>query len=161
MTPTAEATKESETDSVDGVDPIQWTLAVQAVESEVYKVGGKSTAFAEYEIWGAQAKAFEAKMESGLFIMLPDTVIGDGKTLVAPTIANVETATTGGSDATVVLPTTLKDSTGADIAVTSVIKNQSLETQTNGSLAVGEYVAIFSADGYADVSSSFSVTNKA
>lgn len=30
LTPTAEATKESETDSVDGVDPIQWTLAVQA-----------------------------------------------------------------------------------------------------------------------------------
>lgn len=75
MTPTAEATKESETDSVDGVDPIQWTLAVQAVDSELYKVGTQAVPFAEYEVWGAQADAFATKMESGLFIMMPDTEI--------------------------------------------------------------------------------------
>lgn len=41
LRPTAEATKESETDSVDGVDPIQWTLAVQAADSDIYLNGGK------------------------------------------------------------------------------------------------------------------------
>ena len=29
----------------------------------------------EYEIWGEQAKDFAKKMESGLFIMQPDTVL--------------------------------------------------------------------------------------
>lgn len=161
MTPTAEPTKESETDSVDGVDPIQWTMAVQAVDSPIYQVGGQAKPFAEYEIWGEQAKAFAEQMESGLFIMLPDTVIGDGKTLVAPTIADVETATTGGNDGTVVLPTTLKDSTGADIAVTSKIYDENQAVKTNGQLAPANYTAVFSADGYADVSASFKVTDKA
>lgn len=161
MTPTAEPTKESETDSVDGVDPIQWTMAVQAVDSPIYQVAGKATPFAEYEIWGEQAKAFAEKMEAGLFIMLPDTVIGEGKTLVSPTIANVETATHGGSDATVVLPTTLKDSTGADISVTSKIYDENQAVKTNGQLAPATYTAVFSADGYADVTASFKVTDKA
>jgi hypothetical protein len=160
MTPTAEPTKESETDSVDGVDPIQWTMAVQAVESGIYKVAGKGTAFAEFEVWGEQAKAFEEKMESGLFIMLPDTVIGEGVTLVAPTIEDVQTATHGGNDGTVVLPTTLKNSKDEDVAVTSKIQNESLEPAVNGSLAPATYTAIFSADGYTDVSATFEVTDK-
>ena len=75
LTPTAEATKESETDSVDGVDPIQWTLAVQATDSDIYLNGGKKVPSIEYEIWGEQAKDFANKMEAGLFIMEPDTVL--------------------------------------------------------------------------------------
>lgn len=43
LRPTAEATKESETDSVDGVDPIQWTLAVQATDSDIYLNGDKKS----------------------------------------------------------------------------------------------------------------------
>ena len=78
LRPTAEATKESETDSVDGVDPIQWTLAVQATESDVYLNGDKKVPAIEYEIWGDQAKDFAKKMESGLFIMQPDTVLAGG-----------------------------------------------------------------------------------
>ena len=75
LRPTAEATKESETDSVDGVDPIQWTLAVQATESDIYLNGDKKVPAIEYEIWGEQAKDFVKKMEAGLFIMQPDTVL--------------------------------------------------------------------------------------
>ena len=77
MKPTAEPTKESETDSVDGVDPIQWTLAVQATESDIYLNGDKKVPAIEYEIWGDQAKDFAKKMEAGLFIMQPDTVLTD------------------------------------------------------------------------------------
>ena len=79
LTPTAEATKESETDSVDGVDPIQWTLAVQATDSDIYLNGGKKVPAIEYEIWGEQAKDFATKMEAGLFIMEPDTVLSTGE----------------------------------------------------------------------------------
>ena len=75
---TAEATKESETDSVDGVDPIQWTLAVQATESDIYLNEDKKVPAIEYEIWGDQAKDFAKKMEAGLFIMQPDTVLAGG-----------------------------------------------------------------------------------
>ena len=75
LKPTAEPTKESETDSVDGVDPIQWTLAVQATDSDIYLNNGKNVAAIEYEIWGEQAKDFAKKMESGLFIMQPDTAL--------------------------------------------------------------------------------------
>ena len=81
LRPTAEATKESETDSVDGVDPIQWTLAVQATESDIYLNGDKKVPAIEYEIWGEQAKDFAKKMESGLFIMQPDTVLAGAITL--------------------------------------------------------------------------------
>jgi hypothetical protein len=160
LTPTAEATKESETDSVDGVDPIQWTLAVQATESDIYLNGTKKVSSIEYEIWGDQAKYFATKMESGLFIMQPDTVLAGAITLVAPTIANVTTATHGGSDGTVTLPTALKDSNGADITVTSVIKNAQGVVKTNGQLAPGVYIVTFSAQGYSDVSAGFSVTDK-
>ena len=75
MTPTAEATSESETDSVDGVDPIQWEIAVQATASDIYTNQGYKVPQIEFEIWGEEAKAFEAKMEEELFIMLPDTVL--------------------------------------------------------------------------------------
>ena len=160
LTPTAEATKESETDSVDGVDPIQWTLAVQATDSDIYLNNGKKVPSIEYEIWGDQAKDFANKMEGGLFIMMPDTELSGGKTLIAPTISDVETATTGGSDATVVLPTTLKDSAGADVTVTSIIHDKNNAVATNGQLAPGTYTAIFSASGYTDVTATFVVTNK-
>lgn len=160
LTPTAEATKESETDSVDGVDPIQWTLAVQATDSDIYLNNGKKVPSIEYEVWGDQAKDFANKMEEGLFIMLPDTELAGGKTLVAPTINDVETATTGGSDASVVLPTTLKDNMDTDISVTSKILDDNLEEKTNGQLAVGTYTTVFSAKGYQDVSATFKVTDK-
>lgn len=160
LTPTAEATKESETDSVDGVDPIQWTLAVQATDSDIYLNNGKKVPSIEYEVWGDQAKDFANKMEEGLFIMLPDTELAGGKTLVAPTIADVETTTTGGADGSVILPTTLKDNTDTDISVTSKILDDNLGEMTNGQLSPGTYTAVFSAKGYQDVSATFKVTDK-
>ncbi|TKV30183.1 capsid protein, partial [Citrobacter sp. TBCS-11] len=123
LKPTAEPTKESETDSVDGVDPIQWTLAVQATESDIYLNNGKNVAAIEYEIWGDQAKDFAKKMESGLFIMQPDTELAGAVTLVAPVIPNVTTATKGRNDGTIVVPATLKDSKGGTVKVTSVIRD--------------------------------------
>ena len=78
LTPTAEATSESETDSVDGVDPIQWEVAVQATASDIYTNQGYKVPQIEFTIWGEQAKAYEKKMEEGLFILLPDTVIEGG-----------------------------------------------------------------------------------
>lgn len=92
LTPTAEPTFESETDSVDGVDPIQWTFSVQATASDVYTNDGTKVPFIEYEIWGEQAKNFEKKMEEELFIMLPDTVIDGGET--APTSVSLNKSTT-------------------------------------------------------------------
>lgn len=161
LTPTAEATSESETDSVDGVDPIQWTLAVQATESDIYTNGNVKVAKIEYDVWGKQAENFAKKMEEGLFVMLPDTVIeGDG-TLTAPTIADIETATTGGNDGTVVLPSTLKNQDNVDVPVTAVIKTSGGAAATNGQLAPGAYVVTFSASGYADVTAEFNVTDKA
>lgn len=161
LTPTAEATSESETDSVDGVDPIQWTLAVQATESDIYTNGNVKVAKIEYDVWGKQAENFAKKMEEGLFVMLPDTVIeGDG-TLTAPTIADVETATTGGNDGTVVLPSTLKNQDNVDVPVTAVIKTSGGISATNGQLAPGAYVVTFLASGYADVTAEFNVTDKA
>lgn len=159
LTPTAEATKESETDSVDGVDPIQWTLAVQATDSDIYSNGGKKVPAIEYEIWGEQAKDFAKKMESGLFIMQPDTVLAGAITLVAPVIPNVTTATKGNNDGTIVVPATLKDSKGGTIKVTSVIKDAHGKVATNGQLAPGVYIVTFSADGYEDVTAGVSVTD--
>lgn len=78
LTPTAEATNESETDSVDGVDPIQWEVAVQATASDIYTNKGYKVPQIEFTIWGEQAKAYEKKMEEELFILLPDTVIAGG-----------------------------------------------------------------------------------
>ena len=160
LRPTAEATKESETDSVDGVDPIQWTLAVQATDSDIYLNGGKKVPAIEYEIWGEQAKDFAKKMESGLFIMQPDTVLAGANTLVAPVIPNVTTARRGGNDGTIAVPTTLKDSNGHDVRVTSVIKDAHGKVETNGQLAPGVHTVTFSADGYKDVTAGASVTDK-
>ena len=159
LKPTAEPTKESETDSVDGVDPIQWTLAVQATDSDIYLNNGKNVAAIEYEIWGEQAKDFVKKMESGLFIMQPDTVLAGAITLVAPVIPNVTTATKGNNDGTIVVPTTLKDSKGGTVKVTSVIKDAHGKVETNGQLAPGVYIVTFSADGYEDVTAGVSVTD--
>ena len=159
LKPTAEATKESETDSVDGVDPIQWTLAVQATESDVYLNGDKKVPAIEYEIWGDQAKDFAKKMESGLFIMQPDTVLAGAITLVAPVIPNVTTATKGNNDGTIVVPDTLKDSKGGTVKVTSVIKDDHGKVETNGQLAPGVHIVTFSADGYQDVTAGVSVTD--
>lgn len=159
LRPTAEPTKESETDSVDGVDPIQWTLAVQATESDIYLNEGKKVPAIEYEIWGDQAKDFENKMEAGLFIMQPDTVLAGAITLVAPVIPNVTTATKGNNDGTIVVPATLKDSKGGTVKVTSVIKDAQGKVETNGQLAPGVHLVTFSADGYQDVTSGVSVTD--
>ena len=159
LRPTAEATKESETDSVDGVDPIQWTLAVQATDSDIYLNGNKKVPAIEYEIWGEQAKDFANKMESGLFIMQPDTVLAGAITLVAPVIPNVTTATKGNNDGTIVVPTTLKDSNGGTVKVTSVIRDDHGKVETNGHLAPGVHLVTFSADGYQDVTSGVSVTD--
>lgn len=159
LRPTAEATKESETDSVDGVDPIQWTLAVQATESDIYLNGDKKVPAIEYEIWGEQAKDFATKMESGLFIMQPDTVLAGAVTLVAPVIPNVTTATKGHNDGTIVVPSTLKDSKGGTVKVTSVIKDDHGKVATNGQLAPGVYIVTFSSDGYEDVTAGVSVTD--
>ena len=159
LRPTAEATKESETDSVDGVDPIQWTLAVQATDSDIYLNGNKKVPAIEYEIWGEQAKDFAKKMESGLFIMQPDTVLAGAVTLVAPVIPNVTTTRRGGNDGTIVVPDTLKDSNGGTVKVTSVIKDANGKVETNGHLAPGVHLVTFSADGYQDVNSGVSVTD--
>ena len=159
LRPTAEATKESETDSVDGVDPIQWTLAVQATDSDIYLNGNKKVPAIEYEIWGEQAKDFVKKMEAGLFIMQPDTVLAGAITLVAPVIPNVTTATKGHNDGTIVVPATLKDSKGGTIKVTSVIKDAHGKVETNGQLAPGVHIVTFSADGYEDVTAGVSVTD--
>ena len=160
LRPTAEATKESETDSVDGVDPIQWTLAVQATESDIYLNGDKKVPAIEYEIWGDQAKDFANKMESGLFIMQPDTELAGEVTLVAPTLANVQTKTKGHNDGTIVVPSTLKDSKGQDVKVTSVIKDAQGKVETNNELAPGAHLVTFSADGYQDVTAGVAVTDK-
>ena len=159
LKPTAEPTKESETDSVDGVDPIQWTLAVQATESDIYLNNGKNVAAIEYEIWGEQAKDFAKKMESGLFIMQPDTVLAGAITLVAPVIPNVTTATKGHNDGTIVVPNTLKDSKGGTVKVTSVIRDDHGKVATNGQLAPGVHIVTFSANGHEDVTAGVSVTD--
>ena len=159
LRPTAEATKESETDSVDGVDPIQWTLAVQATASDIYLNGDKKVPAIEYEIWGDQAKDFANKMEAGLFIMQPDTVLAGAITLVAPVIPNVTTATKGNNDGTIVVPNTLKDSKGGTVKVTSVIRDDHGKVATNGQLAPGVHIVTFSANGHEDVTAGVSVTD--
>ena len=161
LRPTAEATKESETDSVDGVDPIQWTLAVQATESDVYLNGDKKVPAIEYEIWGDQAKDFANKMEAGLFIMQPDTELDGAVTLVAPGIQRAATATKGHNDGTIVLPDTLKNSKGQDIKVTSVIRDAHGKVATNGQLAPGIYIGTHSAEGYEDVTSGITISDHA
>ena len=72
---TADASGESETDSSDGVDPIQFTLPVSATGTQAYRSQGKTPASVSYEVWGDQAIEFEKMMNSELFIMFPNTVI--------------------------------------------------------------------------------------
>ena len=98
-------------------------------------------------------------MEAGLFIMQPDTVLAGAITLVAPVIPNVTTATKGHNDGTIVVPTTLRDSKGGTVKVTSVIKDAHGKEETNGHLAPGVHLVTFSADGYEDVTSGVSVTD--
>ena len=160
LRPTAEATKESETDSVDGVDPIQWTLAVQATDSDIYLNGGKKVPAIEYEIWGEQAKDFVKKMESGLFIMQPDTELAGAVTLIPPVLPNVQTKTKGRNDGTIALPATLKNSKGQDVKVTSTIRDVHGNQVTNNALAPNTYIANFSAEGYPDAKVGFAVTDK-
>ena len=72
---TADAGAESETDSSDGVDPMQFTLPVSASGTPAYRSQGKTPASVSYEVWGEQAIEFEKMMNSELFIMFPNTVI--------------------------------------------------------------------------------------
>ena len=72
---TADAAGESETDSSDGVDPIQYTLPVSASGTPTYRSQGKTPAVVPYEVWGEQAIEFEKMMNDTPFIMFPDTVI--------------------------------------------------------------------------------------
>ena len=72
---TADAGGESETDSSDGVDPIQYTLPVQASGTALYRSNEKAPAVVPYEVWGEQAIEFEKMMNDTPFIMFPDTVI--------------------------------------------------------------------------------------
>jgi len=160
LRPTSEATKESETDSVDGVDPIQWTLAVQATDSDIYLNGDKKVPAIEYEIWGEQAKDFVKKMESGLFIMQPDTELAGAVTLIPPVLPNVQTKTKGRNDGTIALPAFLKNSKGQDVKVTSTIRDVHGNQATNNALAPDTYIANFSAEGYPDTKAGFAVTDK-
>ncbi|KST92180.1 hypothetical protein [Lactococcus lactis] len=77
---TGEGTFEAETDSSDGVDPIQYTIPLQATATPNYKSQGKTPAQMTYEVWGKQAEEFEKMMNNELFIMFPDTVIPTGTT---------------------------------------------------------------------------------
>ena len=72
---TADAGAESETDSSDGVDPMQFTLPVSATGTQAYRSQGKTPASVSYEVWGEQAIEFEKMMNKQLFVMFPDTVI--------------------------------------------------------------------------------------
>ena len=76
---TADAGAESETDSSDGVDPMQFTLPVSASGTPAYRSQGKTPASVSYEVWGDQAIEFEKMMNAELFVMFPDTVIPTGE----------------------------------------------------------------------------------
>ncbi|QLF89517.1 adhesive domain-containing protein [Lactococcus lactis] len=82
--------------------------------------------------------------------------------LVAPTgNLTATTSAVGSSDATATLPTTLKNSAGADISVTSKITNNSGIAVTNGQLSKGTYKVIYSALGYKDVTQNLVVSDPA
>ncbi|KKW73227.1 phage tail tube protein [Lactococcus cremoris] len=81
-------------------------------------------------------------------------------TLVTPTgNLTATTSTVGAADATATLPTSLKDSTGADIPVTSVITNSSGAAVTNGNLSAGTYTVTYTAAGYEDVTQTLIVSD--
>ena len=92
--------------------------------------------------------------------MQPDTELAGEVTLVAPTLANVQTKTKGHNDGTIVVPSTLKDSKGQDVRVTSVIKDAQGKVETNNELAPGAHLVTFSAEDYPDVSAGVAVTDK-
>ena len=83
-------------------------------------------------------------------------------TLVAPT-GNLTaiTSAVGAADAMATLPASLKDSTGADIPVTSVITNSSGTAVTNGNLSAGTYTVTYTAAGYEDVTQTLIVSDPA
>ena len=83
-------------------------------------------------------------------------------TLVAPT-GNLSATTSAieASDATAILPATLKNNAGTDIPVTSVITNSSGTTVTNGQLSAGTYTVTYSAAGYSSVTQTLVVTDPA
>ncbi|MGL5896930.1 MAG: phage tail tube protein [Lactococcus lactis] len=82
--------------------------------------------------------------------------------LVAPTgNLSATTSAIGASDAMATLPATLKNSEGADVPVTAVIKNASGNAVTNGSLSAGTYTVTYSASGYDDVTQTLVVTDPA
>ena len=83
-------------------------------------------------------------------------------TLVAPTgDLTATTSAVGAADASTTLPTTLKNSAGADIPVTSKITNASGTAVTNGQLTAGAYTVTYSATGYDDVTQSLVVSDPA
>lgn len=80
-------------------------------------------------------------------------------TLVAPTgDLTATTSAVGAADASATFPTTLKNSAGADIPVTS---NNSGIAVTNGQLSKGTYKVIYSASGYKDVTQNLVVSDPA
>ncbi|KEY62115.1 phage tail tube protein [Lactococcus cremoris] len=80
--------------------------------------------------------------------------------LVAPTgNLTATTSAVGASNATATIPTTLKNSAGADVAVTSVITNSSGNAVTNGNLSAGTYTVTYSATGYEDVTQTLVVSD--
>ena len=113
-----------------------------------------STKFGETKQKTSQTKWKPACSSCNLIQILAGAV-----TLVAPVIPNVTTARHGGGDGTIVVPSTLKDSKGGTVKVTSVIKDAHGQVETNGHLAPGVHLVTFSADGYQDVTSGVSVTD--
>jgi len=82
--------------------------------------------------------------------------------LVAPTgNLTATTSAVGASNATATIPTTLKNSAGADVAVTSVITNSSGTAVTNGNLSAGTYTVTYTAAGYEDVTQTLVVSDPA
>ncbi|WP_331199833.1 phage tail tube protein, partial [Lactococcus cremoris] len=82
--------------------------------------------------------------------------------LVAPTgNLTATTSAVGASNATATIPTTLKNSAGADVAVTSVITNSSGNAVTNGNLSAGTYTVTYTAAGYEDVTQTLVVSDPA
>lgn len=72
---TAELSFESETDSSDGVDPIQYTLAIQATSTDNYVDKGFKPAQQEFVIDGDNVELFEKKFTTAPFILKPDTTL--------------------------------------------------------------------------------------
>lgn len=159
LTPTSEPTFESETDSVDGVDPIQWTFPVQATASDIYTNDGSKVPFIEYEIWGDQAKAFEAKMEEGLFIMLPDTQLEGGA--VVPTGITLDKTTASiAVGSTEQLTATVTPEAAENKTVTWTSSNQDIATvdSTGKVTAVAAGTATITAKTFNNLSATSSIT---